>query len=198
MRDELGYIEVLQQRAGGLNVKRLLLIKENQISPVKEFSAFLPMGRCKSLGSLISFLLYTPLLSGASVFTSWASLRLTVGTGCSLMAARWQMFFSFLCSLRAHWLILEGSNCWWWWHPCLLIWQKIFYFSREKPEPRSPQERAWSLFWRAEPPNEFMKKIDQIYSRESSFCRMECGCRWDMPLLLLLSHFSRVRLCATP
>ena len=27
-----GYIEVLQQRAGSLNIKRLLLIKENQIS----------------------------------------------------------------------------------------------------------------------------------------------------------------------
>ena len=114
-----------------------------------------------------------------------------------LMAARWQMFFSFLCSLRAHWLTLEGSNCWWWWQPCLLIWQKIFCFSREKPEPSSPQERAWSLFWRAEPPNEFMK-IDQIYSRESSFCGMECECRWDMPPLLLLSHFSHFWLCVTP
>ena len=39
-----------------LNVKRLLLIKENQISQVKEFSTFLYMGRCRSLGSLKSFL----------------------------------------------------------------------------------------------------------------------------------------------
>ena len=38
------------------NIKRLLLIKENQISQGKEFSAFLCMGRCKSLGSLKSFL----------------------------------------------------------------------------------------------------------------------------------------------
>ena len=38
------------------NVKRLSLIKENQIPQVKEFSAFLCMGRCKSLGSLKSFL----------------------------------------------------------------------------------------------------------------------------------------------
>ena len=50
------YIEVLQQRAGNLNLKILLLIKENQICQVKEFSAFLRMGRCKSLGSLKSFL----------------------------------------------------------------------------------------------------------------------------------------------
>ena len=41
---EAGYIEVLQQRAGNLNVKRLLLIKENEISQVKEFSVFLCMG----------------------------------------------------------------------------------------------------------------------------------------------------------
>ena len=185
------------------------------------------MGRCRSLGSLISFLWYTPHPSGASVSTSCASLRLTVGSGRSLMTAKWQVFFSFICSLRAHWLTFssvqfshsvmsdslrphesqparppcpsptpgvhldsrpssqwEDSNCCWWWHPCLLIWQKIFYFSRGKPEPSSPQERAWSLFWRAEPLNEFMKN-DQIYSRESSFCGMECGCRWDMRLPLI-------------
>ena len=33
---EPGYIEVLQQKAGIQNIKRLLLIKENQISQVKE------------------------------------------------------------------------------------------------------------------------------------------------------------------
>ena len=42
--------------AGSQNVKRLSLIKENQISQIKEFSAFLCMERCKSLGSLKSFL----------------------------------------------------------------------------------------------------------------------------------------------
>ena len=54
--DEPGYIKVLQQRAGSLNIERLLLIKENQISQVKEFSAFLYKGRGKSLGSLKPFL----------------------------------------------------------------------------------------------------------------------------------------------
>ena len=29
----------------------------------------------------------------------------------SLMAARWQVFFSFLGALRAHQLMLEGCNC---------------------------------------------------------------------------------------
>ena len=48
-----GYIEVLQQRAGSLNIKRLLLINGNLISKVKEFSVFLCIG---SPGSLKSFL----------------------------------------------------------------------------------------------------------------------------------------------
>ena len=54
--EEPDYIEVLQQRAGSLNIKRLLLIKENQISPVKELSAFLCMGRSKNLGLFKTFL----------------------------------------------------------------------------------------------------------------------------------------------
>ena len=49
--EEPVYIEVLQQRAGSLNIKRLLLIRENQISQVKEFSTFLCVGRCGRLGS---------------------------------------------------------------------------------------------------------------------------------------------------
>ena len=43
---ELGYKGILQQRAGSRN-KRLVLIKESQVYQVKEFSAFLCMGRCK-------------------------------------------------------------------------------------------------------------------------------------------------------
>ena len=63
-------------------------------------------------------------------FTSWASLGLFVGRGCSLMTVRWQVSLSFLCSLRVHRLTLEGCNCWWLWHPCLLIRQEIFHFSQ--------------------------------------------------------------------
>ena len=55
----------LQQRAGSLNIKWLLLVKENQISQVEEFRAFLCMGRCESLGELKSFLSYASQLSGA-------------------------------------------------------------------------------------------------------------------------------------
>ena len=43
--EETGYMEVLQQRAGSRNIKRLLLNKGSQISQVKKCSAFLCMGR---------------------------------------------------------------------------------------------------------------------------------------------------------
>ena len=86
---EPGFIEVLKQRAGSLNVKRLLLIKENQISQVKEFSVFLCMGRCKSLGSYQIADMHLSYLGPVScVFTSWLSSGLTIGSGCSLMAAK--------------------------------------------------------------------------------------------------------------
>ena len=60
--------EFLQQRPGSQNIKRLLLIKENQLSQFKEFSAFLCMERCKSMGSLKSFLWYAPQLSFRSEY----------------------------------------------------------------------------------------------------------------------------------
>ena len=48
--------EFLRHRPSSWKIRGLLLIKENQTSQVKEFSAFLCMGRCKSLDSLKSFL----------------------------------------------------------------------------------------------------------------------------------------------
>ena len=54
--EEPNCIEALQQSAGRLNTKRLLLIRENRITQVKEFSAFLCMGRSKTLGLLESFI----------------------------------------------------------------------------------------------------------------------------------------------
>ena len=79
-REEPGYVEVLQQRvgslkfcnkrAGSLNVKRLLLIKGNQMFQVKEVRIFLCMGRRKSLGLLKSVLSYASQLSGASILYS--------------------------------------------------------------------------------------------------------------------------------
>ena len=65
-REEPGYTEILQIRAS-LNIKRLSLIKEKQITQAEEFRAFLYVGRCKSLGSLKSFLWYAPQLLGANI-----------------------------------------------------------------------------------------------------------------------------------
>ena len=45
---ELGDTGFLQQRPGGQSIKRLLLIKEDQIFQVKEHSTSLFMGRCES------------------------------------------------------------------------------------------------------------------------------------------------------
>ena len=50
----VGDTGVLQQRAGSLNIKRLLLIKGNQTSQVKDFGASLRVGRGQGLGSLKS------------------------------------------------------------------------------------------------------------------------------------------------
>ena len=64
------------------------------------------------------------------VFTSWISSGLTIGSGCSLMAARWPVFFlywvpseftsspSMVAATAVDYDIL-----------CLLIWQEIFHFS---------------------------------------------------------------------
>ena len=75
------------------------------------------MGRCRSLGSLKSFLWYIPHLSGASIlcFTSWLSSRLTLEQDCGLMAARWQVFFPSQVPLGLS--IDGGCNHWWLWDP---------------------------------------------------------------------------------
>ena len=64
--EEPDYIEILQQTVGSLNIERLLLIKGNQISQVKEFSTVLCMGRHKSLDSVNLFFTSASQLSGAS------------------------------------------------------------------------------------------------------------------------------------
>ena len=61
------------------------------------------MGGCNSLGLLKSFLSYASPLSGANSlhFHILNSSLLTVQSGCSLMAVRLQVLFSFLSALRA-------------------------------------------------------------------------------------------------
>ena len=158
--EEPGYIEVLQQRAGSLNIKRLLLIKGRQISQVKEFSSFLCMGRCKSPGSLTSFFPHASPLSGAGVpcFSPpglpWGA---PLGCGCGLLAARLQLF-SFLSALRAgssRGRAAITNDCD---NPCVLIWQELLHFSVPPLGQEFDQylgDISWPIFvpqcWEADP-----------------------------------------------
>ena len=95
VRERSQVIQCLQQRAGSLNIKWLLLIKENQIFQVKEFSTFLCMGRCKSrLTEIIPFICTSA--SGASIqglhTRSFLSSGLIVRSGHCVMAARQPVF----------------------------------------------------------------------------------------------------------
>ena len=94
-----------KKKPGSWGIKRLLLNSENQISQVNESSILPGMGRCKSLGSLNSFLWCAPQLSGASV------LLLSI-----LNPPRVHSWGS--CSGWG----LDGSNI-----LCLLRWQAIFF-----------------------------------------------------------------------
>ena len=116
---------ICNKRPGSWNIERLLLTKENQISQVKEFSAFLCMGRCKSLGSLKSFLWYAPQLSGDSILCfpilsllrvhrqEWLQRWLLDGFGSGQPVS----LVSIPSSLRAH----PPGSCnvmaWWLHHP---------------------------------------------------------------------------------
>ena len=76
----------LHKKPGSWNIKRLLLIQENQI-----FSTFLCMGRCKSLGLWKSFLWKAPQLSGplSSFSQSWIPSGCTVVGGPRWLSAWW-------------------------------------------------------------------------------------------------------------
>ena len=142
--EQPGYTEALQQRASSLNIKRLLLIKENQISQVKKFSAFLCMGRCKSLGSWKSFLWYAPQLYGANIlsFSSWVSSRYTAGVGYSGwgLASGQPIYLHPELSLglpSRMAAVVDDCNI-----LCLLIWQVTIF-----PWHVSQESRESSTYW---------------------------------------------------
>ena len=58
--------------------------------------------------------------------TSWISSGLTTGSGCSLMAASWQVLLSALSFRCSRWRAAIIDDCV---ILCLLIWQEIFHFS---------------------------------------------------------------------
>ena len=94
-----------------------------EISQVKEFSAFLCMGRCKSLGSLKSFPSYASQQPGASILHFPSELTHRE----QLLDCRYCSSWVLLGLRNSH---LEGRNHGWLWHPCLLIWQEILHFPR--------------------------------------------------------------------
>ena len=99
---EPGYMEVMQQRAGSLNVNWLLL-KGKQVPRVEEFSAFLLicMERCKSLVSLKSILWCAPQPSGASILCfHFPSPPSPVGEGLQSGGCRMAGILSFLSLSR--------------------------------------------------------------------------------------------------
>ena len=82
---------------------------------------------------VIPLIMYLTHLEPVScVFTSWVSSGLTVECGCSLMAARWQVFFpSWVSSglTKSPWVVATMAN------DCniqrLLTWQEIFIYHQE-------------------------------------------------------------------
>ena len=109
-RDESGYIEVWQQRAGSLNIKKLLLIKGNKISIIKEFRAFLMYRKMQEsvFIEVIPLICISAIWGRHPVFSHPELSGLTVGSGCSLMGAGSQVFF--LSAFQTHQPILEGCN----------------------------------------------------------------------------------------
>ena len=80
------------------------------------------------------------------LFISWAPLGLTIGSGCSLMAARWQVFFSFLCALRAHQLLLRVQSL-------MTVTSLFTHMAYKTPflsfwrQPWGKVCSSWSFFW---------------------------------------------------
>ena len=124
--EESGYVGVCNKGQVVWTSKLFGGIKENQLPQVKEFSTFLYMGRCKGLGSLKSVLfiyisaIWGPVSCNFShpEFFRSPCREWLYPDGCWITQARF--YFT---------SVLEGWDCWWLWHPCLLIWQEIFHFS---------------------------------------------------------------------
>ena len=89
-----------------------MIVTENQISQVKEFSAFLCWEDQSGLAESIPLICTSAVWGRHPVFfTPWAPLGLTVGCGCSLMAAGWQVFFLSWVSSGSHWRGAISDDC---------------------------------------------------------------------------------------
>ena len=97
--------------------------REVLISQVKELSTFLCMGRCKSLDSLKSFLSSVSQLPWVSILC----FSQGVVEPWWLLDSRYSPSWVRLGLTSSYWGTGIADN---WWHPCLLIWQEIFHFSK--------------------------------------------------------------------
>ena len=121
------YRSFITKWAGSLNIKSLLLMKENQLSQVKKFRLFSVCKDARIWAHWNHFFdIYLSYLGPVSCFQilSFLSSGLTVGIGCSLRAG---ILPEFPQISPAH--HCGGCNCWGLWPPCLLTWQEIFHFS---------------------------------------------------------------------
>ena len=148
-----GYTGGFATRPGSWNIKRLLLIKENWISQVKEFSAFLPRERCKSLGLLKpSFDLHLSSLGPASCVLSSRvpSGSTEVGEQQWLRACQQagSLFVSISSALRPR---LRGAGMWWWLDDCSILCLAVTFFIHTMTEcmKNSPNEinsKVWTKY----------------------------------------------------
>ena len=120
----------MQQRQGSWNLKRLLLIKENQTSQVNEFSTFL-FGKMQASRLTEIIPLFAPQLSGASIL-HFLTLRILMVRGSLIWGARlWASCFHPEFPQGSLWAAviwyLDGCNTF-----CLLMWQATYFIDTEK------------------------------------------------------------------
>ena len=120
-------------KTGGWNIKRWLLIKENQMSQVKQFSTFLCMGGYRSPGSLKSFLWWeTSAIWGQypAFLHPESPQHVQLGEG----VPQWLRVWQWAHHLSPSWVpagLTVGAAVMRWFDGCnllcLLIWQATFF-----------------------------------------------------------------------
>ena len=145
---EIESIAVFATTPGSGN-KRLLLIKESQISQVEEFNPFLHMGRCEDLGSLKSHLGEVPQLLGAGILLCFWD-RLEPGKLC-YSACTWTNVFLSKNYTKKLWE--TKNNCV---HEQLgqirdnTKRSKTYYTEWSKPEGKTPIQYTNAHIWNLE------------------------------------------------
>ena len=155
-----GYIRVFATKDQVVGIKRLLSIKENQIYQVREFSAFLCMGRCKTWAHCNhAFDMHLSYLGPVSyVLSSWVSSGCTVVGVLQLRALSPSWVPSGLIIWAAVMWWLDGCNSLW-----LPIWQVTFCFHSI-----APFEVAHTI------PNSMILQLGISFTHSTKPCKMWC------------------------